>query len=112
MFRLEQCRSAAARSSHRDTKACGLSPRQGVAWFAVLSITWPVLETSWPAPATVWQAPRSGAIPKNVSRTRLESVILLDMIFTLRSGFGAGPAKPLVFDAGCWGLGHLAPLVN
>jgi hypothetical protein len=58
---------------------------QGVAWLAVLSITWPVLETSWPAPATVWQAPRSGAIPKNASRTRLESVILLHMKFTLLS---------------------------
>ena len=78
---------------------------QGVAWLAVLSITWPVLETSWPATATVWQAPRSGAIPKNASRTRLESAILLLMKFTLLSGFGAGHAKPLVFDAGCWGLG-------
>jgi hypothetical protein len=78
---------------------------QGVAWLAVLSITWPVLETSWPAPATVWQAARSGAIPKNASRSRLESAILLHMKFTLLSGFGAGHAKPLVFDAGCWGSG-------
>jgi hypothetical protein len=78
---------------------------QGVAWLAVLVITWPVLETSWPAPATVWHAPRSGAIPKNASRTRLESAILLHMTFTLLSGFGAGHAKPLVFDAGCWGSG-------
>jgi hypothetical protein len=56
---------------------------QGVALFAVLSIAWPVLEMSWPAPAAVWQAPRSGAIPKNASRTRLESAIFLDMKFTL-----------------------------
>jgi hypothetical protein len=27
------------------------------------------------------------------------------MKFTLLSGFGAGHAKPLVFDAGCWGSG-------
>jgi hypothetical protein len=78
---------------------------QGVAWLAVLSMTWPVLETSWPAPATVWQAARSGARPRNASRSRLGSAILLHMKFTLLSGFGAGHAKPLVFDAGCWGSG-------
>src|SRR4029077_10362546 len=67
---------------------------QGVALFAGLSIAWPVWEMSWPAPAAVWQAARSGAIPKNASRTRLESAILLHMTFTLLSGFWRLPRKP------------------
>src|SRR6185503_18821597 len=49
-------------------------------------MAWPVLEMSWPAPAVVWQAPRSGATPKNASKIRLESVILLYMEITLLRG--------------------------
>jgi len=54
--------------------------------FAVLVMAWPVLEMSWPAPAVVWQAPRSGATPKNASKIRPESIILLDMEITLLRG--------------------------
>jgi hypothetical protein len=59
---------------------------------------------SWPAPAVVWQAPRSGATPKNASKIRLESIILLYMEITLLRGSkrtfiksiaAAGPNWPL-----------------
>ena len=82
----------ARQGSHRQVILRNDRPLyQGVALFAVLSIAWPVLEMSWPAPAAVWQAPRSGAIPKNASRIRLESVTLLPIKFTLGSGDRGAP---------------------